>query len=220
MAGASFGLPLVEGEGTGIGRCITVLVGGKSGGHQAAVLGAAFHPKLPILATCGVWFHFSVRFLPVLNVLSLIQMDRATKLWILRPRREEEVLGREDKPIFSTARIHKARVMSINWCVAFMDCAKAVGRPSADTLVRLTDDMLLTHSAPALMRKHFEPDDKVPEGVEKETYVEAGEITIWRWLGMDRFFPPIFMNAGAELQGEMLRTIRGNAGVSGPRRLY
>ena len=55
-AGASFGLPLVEGEGsiTGIGRCITVLVGGKSGGHQAAVLGAAFHPKLPLLATCGV----------------------------------------------------------------------------------------------------------------------------------------------------------------------
>jgi len=70
------------------------------------------------------------------------------------------------------------------------------------------------------MRKYFDASDNVPEGSEKDTYVEAGEITIWRWLGMDRFFPPIFMKAGAELRGEMLRTIRGNAGVSGPYCLY
>jgi len=29
------------------------------------------------------------------------------------------------------------------------------------------------------------PDD--PD--KKETYLEAGELIIWRWLGLDRFFP-------------------------------
>jgi polycomb protein EED len=64
---------MTEAEGKGNGRCIIVLMGGRSGGHQAAVLGAvrwtshidvmitlinypikAFHPQLPVLATCGV----------------------------------------------------------------------------------------------------------------------------------------------------------------------
>lgn len=67
---------MTESEGSGIGRCVTVLMGGRSGmcisrrgnaimepvlmmcvdlgGHQAAVLGAAFHPALPVVATCGV----------------------------------------------------------------------------------------------------------------------------------------------------------------------
>lgn len=70
-AGLPFGLRAAEPEGRGQGLCITVLVGGKSGGHRAAVLGAvsvfpfgmaqlnsvstqAFHPVLPVLATCGV----------------------------------------------------------------------------------------------------------------------------------------------------------------------
>jgi hypothetical protein len=32
--------------------------------------------------------------------------------------------------------------------------------------------------------RHY-PDD--PD--KKETYLEAGELIIWRWLGLDRFFP-------------------------------
>jgi len=24
----------------------------------------------------------------------------------------------------------------------------------------------------------------------KDTYLEAGELIIWRWLGVDRYFPP------------------------------
>ncbi|KAL4266972.1 WD40/YVTN repeat-like-containing domain superfamily protein [Pleurotus pulmonarius] len=52
-AGRPFGLRGVEPEGLGRGLCIIVLVGGRSGGHRAAVLGAAFHPVLPVLATCG-----------------------------------------------------------------------------------------------------------------------------------------------------------------------
>jgi hypothetical protein len=42
--------------------------------------------------------------------------------------------------------------------------------------------MLLTHSAPALM--------KLSEDQEtKQTHVEPGQLTVWRWLGIDRFFP-------------------------------
>lgn len=47
---------------------------------------------------------------------------------------------------------------------------------------RLQDDLLLTHSASAIMR--VSPDDKH----DKRTYIEAGELVIWRWLGVDRFF--------------------------------
>lgn len=50
-------------------------------------------------------------------------------------------------------------------------------------IYRLEDDLLMTHSAPAIMR--VDPDD--PRG--NKTYIEAGELTIWRWLGLDRFFP-------------------------------
>lgn len=39
QAGPAFGLRAHEGEGEGLGRCIAVLAGGQSGGHQAAVLG-------------------------------------------------------------------------------------------------------------------------------------------------------------------------------------
>lgn len=39
-AGPGFGLHMNESEGTGYGRCLAVLAGGRSGGHQAAVLHA------------------------------------------------------------------------------------------------------------------------------------------------------------------------------------
>ncbi|KDQ63385.1 hypothetical protein JAAARDRAFT_169149 [Jaapia argillacea MUCL 33604] len=136
-AGAAYGLHGTESEGEGVGRCVAVLCGGRSGGHQAAVLHAAFHPSLPLVATCG--------------------MDRAVKIWRL-PAFDQVTLSREDKPLFSSSRIHTARVLSVSW---------------------LSQDILLTHSAPALMRTK-----------DRKTYDEAGTMTMWRWLGVDRFFPP------------------------------
>jgi polycomb protein EED len=70
--GAPAGMHSSEPEGytNGVGRCVAILAGGRSGGHQAAVLNSvgspvffmflsnfiqqAFHPTLPLLATCGV----------------------------------------------------------------------------------------------------------------------------------------------------------------------
>jgi polycomb protein EED len=40
LAGAAHGLHMTEPEGIGVGRCVAVLSGGRSGGHLAAVLGA------------------------------------------------------------------------------------------------------------------------------------------------------------------------------------
>ncbi|KAH9950406.1 hypothetical protein B0H21DRAFT_723297 [Amylocystis lapponica] len=114
------GLQMSESEGDGIGRCVVVLVGGRSGGHKGAVFCAAFHQSAPLIATC--------------------------------PRRE-------DKPLFSTDLIHKARVLSITW---------------------LSHDVLISHSAPALMRGRSLDDISYEEGT----------VVVWRWLGFDRFFPP------------------------------
>ncbi|GLB36097.1 putative WD domain, G-beta repeat [Lyophyllum shimeji] len=142
LAGAAHGLHMTEVEGKGIGRCIIVLMGGRSGGHQAAVLGAAFHPDFPIIATCG--------------------LDRLVKIWHV-PRAFPEVLAREDKPLFSSSRIHKARVLSVTW---------------------LQPDLLLTHSAPAIMRNPPDNPDV------RASYLEPGQLVVWRWLGLNRFFPP------------------------------
>jgi len=40
LAGAAHGLHITGEEGEGMGRCIAILCGGKSGGHQDAVLNA------------------------------------------------------------------------------------------------------------------------------------------------------------------------------------
>ncbi|CAL1695645.1 unnamed protein product [Somion occarium] len=142
LAGPAFGLQLSEREGDGCGCCVGVLVGGRSGGHEAAVLGAAFHPTYPLVATCG--------------------MDRAVKIWRIPPL-EADSFAREDKPIFSSELIHRARALSIAW---------------------LSQDVLMSHSAPAWMRK-------VGDGEEPyEYFQEHGTIVVWRWLGFDRFFPP------------------------------
>ncbi|OCH96082.1 hypothetical protein OBBRIDRAFT_861953 [Obba rivulosa] len=137
LAGPAHGFQLSEPEGEGLGQCVIVLVGGRAGGHRGAVLHAAFHHSLPLIATCGV--------------------DRAVKLWCI-PSMKRGVLAREDKPLFSTDYIHRARILSVTW---------------------LSIDILVTHSAPALMLR--DPDD--------DTYYESGTITVWRWLGLNRFFP-------------------------------
>ncbi|KAA1471550.1 WD40 repeat-like protein [Dentipellis sp. KUC8613] len=147
LAGAAHGLHTTEPEGTGIGRCVAVLVGGRSGGHQAAVLGASFHPTHPLIATCG--------------------LDRCVKIWRL-PSLEGTMLSREDKPLFSSSVVHKARVMSISW---------------------LSQDLLLSHSAPAVMCRDIR--EPLRDAIEKNNlYEEPGTMQVWRWLGFNRFFPP------------------------------
>ncbi|OBZ79372.1 Polycomb group protein FERTILIZATION-INDEPENDENT ENDOSPERM [Grifola frondosa] len=110
LAGPAHGLQTSEPEGPrdGFGQCIAVLVGGRSGGHKGAVFGAAFHRSESLIATCG--------------------MDRAVKIWRI-PQPREGFLARDDKPLFSTDMIHKARVLSIAW---------------------LSDDVLISHSAPSI----------------------------------------------------------------------
>ena len=52
--GAPHGLRPSEKTEWGRGQCTTILVGGRSGGHSAAVTCAAFHPTFPLIATGGV----------------------------------------------------------------------------------------------------------------------------------------------------------------------
>ncbi|EIN13808.1 hypothetical protein PUNSTDRAFT_56732 [Punctularia strigosozonata HHB-11173 SS5] len=141
LAGAPVGLQMTGREGNGFGRCLAVLAGGRAGGHQAAVMGAAFHHTFPLIATCG--------------------MDRAVKIWRLPLLSNPDVFSREDKPIFSSSRIHDARVLSVSW---------------------LSDDVLLTHSAPASLRR--DPDDV------QSLYTQDGQAIVWQWIGLHRFFPP------------------------------
>ncbi|KAI0361519.1 WD40 repeat-like protein [Trametes cingulata] len=145
LAGPAHGLHMCEPEGEGIGQCVAVMVGGRSGGHKAAVLCAAFHPSQPLIATGGI--------------------DRAVKIWRIPPAvyspPAQPRLAREDKPLFSTDLLHKARVESVSW---------------------LAEDILVSHSAPALMRHN-------QENVE-DTYYEEGTVVVWQWLSLNRFFPP------------------------------
>ncbi|KAF9455084.1 hypothetical protein P691DRAFT_800093 [Macrolepiota fuliginosa MF-IS2] len=149
-AGAPHGLHMNESEGSGIGRCIVVLMGGRSGGHEAAVLNASFHPLYPVIATCGV--------------------DRCVKIWHVHPRNSTQIT-REDKPLFSSSRIHRSRALSVHW---------------------VSHDTLLSHCPSAILRD--EPND-----VEnKSTHPVPGEVVVWRWLALDRFFPPKYDDLRAE----------------------
>jgi len=87
-------------------------------------------------------------------------VDRTVKIWRLPPL-DGDILAREDKPLFSSSQIHKARVLSVAW---------------------INQDILLSHSASAIMRRQNDVYDDV--------YEEKGNIVLWRWLGFDRFFPP------------------------------
>ncbi|KAJ7706239.1 hypothetical protein B0H17DRAFT_1192745 [Mycena rosella] len=92
-ASAAHGTDGSDSQGSGIGRCVQILVGGRSGGHVWDVLGAVFHPRLPLIATCGA--------------------DRHVKIWRTRSNPSEAALL-EDKPLFS-ARITTSRVLSVAW---------------------------------------------------------------------------------------------------------
>ncbi|KAJ3750490.1 hypothetical protein DFH05DRAFT_85119 [Lentinula detonsa] len=162
FAGPSHGLDMSIEEGEGIGRCVLVLVGGRSGGHAGEVFGAAFHYTHPVIATCG--------------------MDRAIKIWHIPPfsNRLEQRLLREDKPLFSSSSIHKARVLSVNW---------------------LSRDILLSHSAPARMfvLPESSTSETNPESTDSKQFGpdEPGSLSLWKWLSIDRFFPPDWEKAAS-----------------------
>lgn len=40
----------------------------------------------------------------------------------------------------------------------------------------------------------------IPES--RETYLESGQLIVWRWLGIDRFFPP---DQGEDVRQDVLR---------------
>ncbi|KAL5519108.1 hypothetical protein ACEPAH_791 [Sanghuangporus vaninii] len=111
LAGATFGLRSNEPEGIDYGRCSAILVGGPPGGHVAPVLGAAFHPSFPVIATCG--------------------MDRAVKIWNL-PEVSTDRICREERPLFSSTAIHDAQILSISWMSKDMLLSSC-----GETLVRL-----------------------------------------------------------------------------------
>ena len=67
---------------------------------------------------------------------------------------------------------------------------------------RITADILLSHSAPAVMRRKAESKESEAE----ESYLEPGTLILWRWLGVDRFFP-----AGWEEERQQI--MRGVASV-------
>lgn len=59
----------------------------------------------------------------------------------------------------------------------------------------------MTHSASAPMRVN------VLDSANKKTYLEPGEVAVWRWLGLNRFFPPIMQEVSQSV-------LRGCASVS------
>ena len=72
-------------------------------------------------------------------------------------------------------------------------------------IIRLSDDVLITHCAPWL--GHVNDDTRHPEFQEF-----SGTLTLWKWLGLRRFFPE-----GKETQGDS----RGCAAVeSSPSNLF
>lgn len=110
-------------------------------------------------------------------------MDRCVKIWHVYPRNSKQIT-REDKPLFSSSRIHRSRVLSVRW---------------------VSHDTLISHCPSAILRD--EPND-----VEnKSTHLVPGEVVVWRWLALNRFFPPIYDSLRAE--GQTQTVLRGCASV-------
>ena len=49
-------------------------------------------------------------------------------------------------------------------------------------LRRLSDDILLSHDSPTLLRHRH-------QGEKPAATTEAGQVVLWRWLSLNRFFP-------------------------------
>ena len=200
-----------ESEGEGIGRCVGVLVGNRSGGHKAPVLHVVSkHNHIPLNSSSqaflgmasyvgfnsDLWRKYTVMSSALRKELNdLAQMDRCVKIWRVpyvdyeKVRNNEEQLAREDKPLFSTDLIHKSRVLAIAWWAP----PHEISRTRLTDRIRLNDDILVSCSAPALMRG-----DSIDD-----MYEEPGEIVVWQWLGFDRFLK----------QGQVQRIMRGCVSV-------
>lgn len=125
-------------------------------------------------------------------------MDRCVKIWRLphidyaKVDAGIEHLVREDKPLFSTDLIHKARVLSISWCVQIAVIFTSIHA----VMSRLSSEILVSHSAPALMRG--ETSDEyydVPGTSRYYSLSHSGPlfkpflVAVWMWLGFSRFLP-------------------------------
>jgi polycomb protein EED len=84
--------------------------------------------------------------------------------------------------------MHRSRVLSVQW---------------------ISHNVLISHNPSAILRS--DPLD----GENKDTYIVPGEIVVWTWLGLDRFFPPLYDDLRAE--GRPQTVLRGCASVSDPR---
>ena len=105
-------------------------------------------------------------------------MDRTVKIWRIPPsvftEQPTATLAREDKPLFTTDLIHKARVLFISWFVLVTH----LWRLYDSCFGRLDDDILISCSAHALMREN-------PMEIDK-TYWEDGTGTAVEILGVMR----------------------------------
>ncbi|KAI5898505.1 uncharacterized protein SCHCODRAFT_02166495 [Schizophyllum commune H4-8] len=166
-AGPAFGLHMTDNEGPadGIGRCIAVTGAQRSGGHRAAVLHAAWHPDLPVLATCGI--------------------DRCAKLWYIPPCKDGMRIRRLDQPIFSTSMLHTGRVMSIAWLSR--DVLLTHGGPA---LFRREDEDE-NEQEPTQTQAQTQLQEGTKE-IEYDYDTMPGDFKLWQWLSIDRFFPPMY----------------------------
>ena len=140
--------------------------------HYLTVIGVASNRKLDSHLWCTSLTTYSQ------NQLEPVQVDRAVKIWRMpyvdyrKVKEGTEHLAREDKPLFTTDLIHDARVLSIWWYVPRFFPLKFFL-----FVVRLGRDILISHSAPALMR------GKSINSMREE----CGTSVVWQWLGYDRY---------------------------------
>lgn len=65
--------------------------------------------------------------------------------------------------------------------------------------IRMSEDMLLSHSAAVIMRQDAQFGGEDPS--ELELICGPGTLVLWRWLGLRRFFPPGMDEFPALLRG-------------------
>ena len=102
-------------------------------------------------------------------------MDHAVKLWRL-PVTTGDRIAREDKPLFSTCILHDAQVLSVTWYeTRFTIIAYVILR-----IRRMNKDMLISNCGKVIL---------MTEG-SRSLYTEPATLILWKWLGLERFFPP------------------------------
>ena len=67
-------------------------------------------------------------------------------------------------------------------------------------IFRVSRDILLSSSGPVIMRAEVE-DESIQDIKPYEYWKEPATVVLWRWLGMDRFFPPKIENIPQRIRG-------------------